>query len=278
MTLVFASGSNRPADIRGFASIGHAIGVTASELSENAIREIEALAGTGIAVFVDSGAFSEIEFTSEGPCVVRPINELGWNERFALYARLARALGSQVYLVAPDRIGDQEHTLSLLTQRARELASLAALGAVVLVPIQKGLLSQADFFAAVSEVLSFPFTPAIPSKKNATTMVELEAFVRDVHPASIHLLGLGPNNVKASRALGIIETMSPGCRVSLDANKIAANVGRKPLRRLTAARDRAAQLIASGVSGFLSVQELGILLAFGSAEDISRALNFEVIR
>lgn len=271
----FASGSNRPADIRGFAAIGHAIGVAAHELSEAAIVELEALAGRGIPVFVDSGAFSEIEFGPAGPQVVRPIDAAGWDKRFALYRRLAFALGSQARLVAPDRIGDQEHTLHLLTQRASELASLAAMGAVILVPIQKGSKTQAEFYRAVREVLPFDFVPAIPSKKNATTLAELEAFVREIKPAAIHLLGMGPTNRKAKQALAAIEAGSPGCDVSLDANKIAANVGRseRQPRMLTRARDLATEMIRHGVRGFLSAQELGIILAFGTDVQIAQALG-----
>jgi hypothetical protein len=97
--LYFASGSSRPADIRGFAAIGHAVGVSAPEVSPNAERELARLAGTGLAVFVDSGAFSEVEFSAEGVRVVRPIDHAAWTARLALYGRLAAALGSQVHLV-----------------------------------------------------------------------------------------------------------------------------------------------------------------------------------
>ncbi len=263
----FASGSNTPADIRGFAACGHAIGVAAIEVSANAEAELMRLAGTGLSVFVDSGAFSEIEFTAEGPKVVRPLTVERWAKTFALYRRLAVALGRQLYVVAPDRIGDQAHTLALLTRYAAQLAELAALGANVLVPIQKGALAQADFARAVERVLPFAWTAAIPSKKNATTLAELEAFLRDYRPARVHLLGLGVKNRLAPAALALCERYVPEAPVSVDSNLIAANVGRggRVPRRLTRARDEAVRLIGAGLSRVKAVQELAIILAFGSA-------------
>lgn len=169
----FASGSNRPSDIRGFAAIERAIGVAVPELSPESVRELIALAGRGLPVFVDSGAFSEVEFGPAGPVVVRPLTTRDWERIFTLYRRLAAALGSDVYLVACDRIGDQEHSLALLTAWEHEIRELAALGANVLVPIQKGTRSQAEYHRDVERVLAgVDFIPAIPSKKNATTVDE----------------------------------------------------------------------------------------------------------
>jgi hypothetical protein len=272
--IYFASGSSRPADIRGFAAVGHPIGVAAPELSENAIVELIALRGRGVPVFVDSGAFSEVVFGPTGPRVVAPISDASWRERLALYRRLAVALGPAVSLVAPDRIGDQEETLRRLVAFASELRELRDLGARILVPIQKGRRAQADFVRDVEHALGFSdFVHAIPSKKHATTLDELAAYVAAVRPRAVHLLGLGIRNASAPAALRIIERFSPGAAVSLDSNLIAANVGRggsKP-RRLTAARDRATALIAGGATGYLSAQELGIILAFGSPAQVTAA-------
>jgi hypothetical protein len=282
MNICFASGSNRPADIRGFAAIGRAIGVAYPEVSPESERELVALAGRGIPVFVDSGAFSEIEFGPTGPVVVDPITPAGWDARMAMYRRLGAALGSDCYVVAPDRIGDQAHTLALLTERAAELAEIAATGAVVLVPIQKGDRTQAEFHRAVAAVLGdMPWTPALPSKKNATTVAELDAYVREIKPTSLHLLGLGERNRNAAISLALIEQHAPGCTVTLDANLIAASVGRSNgpeggPRALTRARDQARVLIEAGVAAG-TPQELGIILAFGEPQHLAAALRQENI-
>lgn len=239
--LYFASGSNRPADIRGFAAIGHAIGVAAHEVTANAEKELVALRGRGVRVFVDSGAFSEVEFGSAGVSVVAPIDDAGWRDRLALYRRLAVALGPQVYVVAPDRIGDQEETLRRLSRYAPELRELRALGANVLVPVQKGTKSQAAFVRDVEEAIGFSdFVHAIPSKKKATTVEELRAYLEEVRPARVHFLGLGLKNANAPAVLAALEEFVPGVDASFDSNLIAANVGRgkdgKNPRALTRAR------------------------------------------
>jgi hypothetical protein len=274
LPVYFASGSSRPADIRGFAAVGHPIGVAAPEVSPNAEAELVRLAGTGIPVFVDSGAFSEVAFGPAGVTVVRPIDASGWAERLALYRRLAVALGDQVHLVAPDRIGDQEETLRRLAAHAPELRELRALGANILVPVQKGTRTQAAFVRDVERVLGFDdFVHAIPSKKKATTLDELEAYLRDVKPSKIHFLGLGIKNASAGAALALVERHAPGAVVTMDSNLIAASVGRgsRP-RRLTLAADEARRLIASGLTSIRSVQELGIILAFG--DETARAAVF----
>lgn len=276
MPVVFASGSNRVGDIRGFSAIGHGVGVAAPELSANAEAELVALAGTGIPVFVDSGAFSEVEFGVYGAEVVHPIDDAGWVSRLDLYDRLARALGEQVYVVAPDRIGDQEHTLALLVRCADRLAELAALGARILVPIQKGLRTLAEFRADVFAVLPFEFVPALPCKKSATTLAELREFVLEVRPRAIHLLGMGATNKDAKQALAAIEEAVPGCDVSRDSNRIAAVVGRgehRPHRPLTQARDMAGALIAAGLTTATTRQELGIVMTFGTQADFAKLLR-----
>ena len=261
----FASGSSRAADIRGFAAIGHAIGVAAPEVSPASEAELVGLAGKGIRVFVDSGAFSEVTFSEVGVTVVKPITHADWTKRLALYHRLATALGDQVYLVAPDRIGDQEETLRRLVKYAPELRVLRWLGARILVPIQKGTKSQAAFARDVIAALGFDdFIHAIPSKKKATTLDEMRAYVRDVRPQAVHFLGMGIRNASAPAVLALCKDLIPNATLSFDSNMITANVGRgRGLRPLTAARDRAARMIARGETTITSAQELGIILAFG---------------
>lgn len=273
--LYFASGSNRPGEIRGFAAIGQAIGVAAPEVSPNAERELVALAGTGVQVFVDSGAFSEVAFGPEGVRVVKPITEIDWRRRLGLYRRLAQALGSQVHVVAPDRIGDQEETLARLASYAHVMRELRELGANILVPVQKGTRSQAAFVRDVAAVLGFDdFVHAIPSKKKATTIDELRAYLTEVRPERVHFLGLGLTNPSAGQVRALLDELVPDAVASFDSNMICANVGRgrgPAPRRLTRARDSARELIeARGLRS--TAQELGIILCFGSPEQIADAI------
>src|SRR5258708_22078297 len=58
----YASVVNEASEIRGFASAGVPIGASASKLREAAIQELLCVNGP---VFLDSGAFSEVSFSSQ---------------------------------------------------------------------------------------------------------------------------------------------------------------------------------------------------------------------
>jgi len=244
-TAYFASGSNRPLEIRGLSAAGADIGVAAPQLSPAALGELEALAGSEIQVFCDSGAFSEVRFGPDGPRVVQPMGDDHWQAVFSVYRRLAVALGSSAWLVAPDRVGCQQTSLERLERYAAEVAELRALGARVLVPVQKGAASQAEFAAAVDTALGFSdWVAAIPAKKAATTAAEFAAFVAARRPAHVHLLGLGIRNSQLPAFLAAAGSAS----VSLDSCWLTANVGRTngpggTPRRLTRARDAAKKIL-----------------------------------
>lgn len=262
----FASGSNRPAEVRGLAGVGADVGVAVPELSPNGIAALKALAGTDVQVFVDSGAFSEVKFGPAGVQVVKPITDADWRARLEVYRELAEALGSQVWLVAPDQVGSQQVTLERLTRYRAEVAAIAELGARILVPIQKGEATQAEFAGRVAEVLDgVDWLPALPCKKAATTPAEAAAFLAATKPAHVHLLGLGPRNRLAPAFAAAVEAAGVAS-YSLDSNWLAANVGRseaKP-RRFTAAQDLARLAVAAGALAATQVKPFAFLLTLGT--------------
>jgi len=224
--LYFASGSSRLSDLLGFVDIGHPVGVVAPELNVETLDTLCTLAGTGVPLFVDSGAFSEVEITGEGVKVVCPITRSDWADRLAIYRRLAVALGDQVYLVAPDKVGFQQETLMRLSRYVDKLSKLASLGAHILVPIQKGDMTQADFHRAVAEVLGeTPWIPALPCKKAATTTDEVIAYCKEIQPPRVHLLGLGQGNRAAPHVLSGVAAVSPSTSVLLDSCLLRSSVG-----------------------------------------------------
>ena len=151
----FASGASAPADMDGFARILHPIGVSIPELSEPATAYLCGLAGLPIPVFVDTGAFSEVTCGPAGIEVTHPIGYDGWRRRIAVQRRLSSALRRQAYVVAPDRVGDQEETLHRLEQFAVDVREMRAEGARIVMPIQRGIMSRAAFDRAVGEALGF---------------------------------------------------------------------------------------------------------------------------
>ena len=242
----FASGSNRPADISALSKVGADIGVAAPELSIAGEAHLHTLAGSDVLVFVDSGAFSEVTITDDGIEVTNLISDAQWQQTMELYMRLANSLGSQVWLVAPDMVGNQTETLIRLSRYRDYLLHCIELGARVLVPIQKGDMSQAEFAVKVDEKLgSDQWVPALPCKKAATSPEEVREFLMTrPFERHVHLLGLGIRNPKIREYLAPFVDVSRSTTVSLDSCWIAANVGRgKKPRKLTRARDAAGSVL-----------------------------------
>jgi hypothetical protein len=262
--LYFASGSNHAGEILGLVDVDMAVGVAVNHVKGRAMTALESLAGTGTSVFVDSGAFSEICFhprstkTKSGyaksckcadrtrPQVKKPITDAEWNKRLSAMERLADALGSQLYPVAPDKVGFQAETLERLTRHQLRVRRLMARGANVIVPLQKGAQDLASFYDSVVEVLGTDgFVVGIPMKKDATATADLVELLKARPVARLHLLGLGPRSNRWAEVMAAIEEHAPGCEVTCDSVLIRTLVGRtngpnKGPRALTVAQDRAA--------------------------------------
>ena len=223
----FASGSNHAGEIAGFAALGHAVGITADKLNEAALVATEATNGS-VPVFVDSGAFGEVSFGDNGPVVVKPISDAQWKTRLALYSRLADALGSALTVVAPDKVGFADETLGRLSRYRKQVQAIAAKGATTLVPLQGA--DKVDFWRKAQLALNMTendgLVPALPCKKNATSIDDVVAFCAATQPRRVHLLGLGAPNKNARRVVEGIRQMSPDTEISLDSCLITASVGK----------------------------------------------------
>lgn len=242
--IYFASGSNRIGEIRGLAAAGRALGVAANEVSPEAERELVKLKGKNIAVFVDSGAFGEVKINAPDKRGVlpfpgyspfsfvptKPITHEKWLKVLALYERLGRALGPFLYVVAPDQVGNQVKTARRLEKYAPQVRKLHAMGVNVIVPIQKGPLSATAFDRKIEKILGFAdYVRGIPSKKKATSVAELRAFITYLRSRfetpRIHLLGKGLPYLKP-REKAAYEAALVGCSVTADSVRIVAICGK----------------------------------------------------
>jgi hypothetical protein len=225
----FASGSTHAPTLRALVLAGQCVGVSLSELTRETLREVRWLAsvpGRVRGLFVDSGAFSE-----EGPS---RMPDTAWAERVgrgegATYGYLEivdaltwpeyRSTGSvwrlacPVYLVAPDCVGDQAETLRRLRLHREAVLALAARGARVVVPVQRGALSLAEFWAAELELLGpGAWVVGVPCNRSATNPDEFRRFMAQATPAAVHLLGLGPTRA----SFGAFLRAAGGAEVSCD--------------------------------------------------------------
>jgi hypothetical protein len=227
---VFTSGANQESEIRGFARLGIPVGVSVNHLNDAAVS---ALIELGQPVMIDSGAFSEVLFTLDGPRTIAPIDEAEWSRRLSVSIRLASALGPLAVVVAPDKVGDQQETVTRLARYRSELAKLATTGATILLPLQVGAMSHRAFLDAAECAAGVPLTPAMPMRKAATSNKALLSFVEETRPRHIHLLGIGIGTRRAERLIEAIRYFSPSTRISMDSNRLRAVVGnRRPLTRV----------------------------------------------
>ena len=221
--VVFASGLSRPGAARPFIRTGAPVGFVAGELSKRTMRGVaRSYAGAGGQVFIDSGAFSA--FTKGKP--------VDFDEILAIYREIAEGCACpwNLFIVAPDGLGEQSRTLELLERYRGELLELSWLGVQILVPLQKGELSGAALVGAVDDALdhSIPWIPAVPFCACPWTDEEVLDFLEETWVERLHLLGGGLEKVE--RIAELAAAVSPESLIQGDATRIRAWVGKgRPL-------------------------------------------------
>jgi hypothetical protein len=228
--LYFASGSNHEGEVLGLADAGYNVGVAVHELDRQgaALRALLSLAKRAAHVFADSGAFDEFMAQIRGkPC---PITDAQWLRRLATYRQLAEALGWKLWCVAPDKVADQGETLARQARYADQVRELHALGAQIIVPVQKGEQSMAAFFSAEAGVLGIAverLVAGIPMKADSTTDEVVRAFCREAQPRRVHLLGLGPESPRFEAVAEIVRAEVPDAVVTCDSVLVRRLAGKK---------------------------------------------------
>ena len=220
--LVFASGVNEAREIRGFSLARIPVGFSAGQVRGEAIEELQR---SELPLFADSGAFSEVALTAAGLVVVHPISHQAWCKRLSLYQLLAERHGSNLSVVVPDRVADQEHTLVLLARYREQLEDLAKTGARLLIPVQAGALTPEIFFQLALDVAGVPMSPAFPMKKAGMSHGEVLAFLQIIRPAHVHLLGMGFKRERAKRLVRLLLNSFGALTVSFDSNRLRAVAG-----------------------------------------------------
>lgn len=265
----FASGVNHAGEVRGLHGSFRYVGITATTVTEDLLAQLDLDSPYGWQLlervrapwyvarnpfsfnsrhrlFVDSGAFSEVEFGPDGPCVVAEITHEDWMERFALYQWVAERFREFAYLVATDRVGDQAVTLARLARYAGAMRWFAALRANIIVPVQKGDLPMSEMFRRACAILGIDSPIAgVPMKKDATSLTDLAELV-DSLPAAprLHLLGLGPESPRFMAAVEVIRSRRPDAIITSDSVTVRRLVGRTNgpgggARELTVLQDKA---------------------------------------
>lgn len=259
--VVFASGMNRIADIRGAAIAGVPIGVDVSKLSPPAI---DALVAAHLPLLLDSGAFSEIAIHRGHAQVTAEIFDREWMRRLAIYLQVTREVrrslsdsdrSPSVTVVAPDRVGSQELTLERLSKFRTQVREIYAAGAEILIPLQVGRLDLYEFYTRAKSIVGTDIVPAFPMKKAATTIRAILDFVERTEICRIHLLGMGASHRNAASTLRLIRHACPDAVISMDSNRIRAAVGAR--RAITCSEAHYREGLTEGWTGALDLREWG---------------------
>lgn len=240
----FGSAINDKGEVRGMMLSGRHLGITATVMRPGMIEELETGRFGYTRLFVDSGAFSELQVVEADdgqPTLTwpKPITDADWQRRFALYRWAAECYRSRAYLVAPDRVGCQATTIERLQRYALEVGSWAAMGANVIVCVQRGAMVAGDFFQLALDVLGLReecVIAGVPMEKARWSIDELRAFCETLpwYGARIHLLGLGPKSKRDKgqrlnrywRAIEAIKSVRPNCQITSDSALVPSISGR----------------------------------------------------
>lgn len=235
----FHSAINDKGEVRGMLLSGRDLGITATVMRPGMVAELEAGRHGLTRLFVDSGAFSELQVSDAGLAWPKAITDADWQRRFALYRWAAECYRARAYLVAPDRVGCQDTTIERLQRYALEVSGWAATGANVIVCVQRGVAPAGVFFQRALDVLGLRqerVIAGVPMEKARWSIDELRAFCETLpwYGARIHLLGLGPKAKRDAgqrlnrywRAIEAIKAVRPNCQITSDSALVPSISGR----------------------------------------------------
>lgn len=217
--IAFRSGMSRSKDFWGAAQASAAVGVVAGELSLALyMLGIPRYLGDGGNLFIDSGAFSELK---DG---IAP----DFNRVLDIYEMIADAADvydyslSQLYVVSPDKVGDQLATLERMAQYKDRIKALIAAGVRMIVPIQRGSMPATEMLARVAAILETDrFVAGIPSCKEALSIEEC----RQLKHHAYHILGRVQMNPEQHARLQALGDENPNVEITADANWLRSRIG-----------------------------------------------------
>lgn len=211
LKLAFRSGMSRTKDFWAAADAGVPVGVVATELTfSQVLIGLPRCLRDGGHIFIDSGAFAELA-TGVEPDFDRVMR---------VYESLADGIGigfnaARLYVVAPDKVGDQLVTLERLAKYADRVRALIEAGCKVIVPIQRGVIPAAEMLARAVAVLGTDrFVAGIPSNKEAMSLAECATLKHHAY----HILGRVQMNQEQIERLQALTQGNSDAEITADAN------------------------------------------------------------
>tara|TARA_R110002020_G_scaffold473077_1_gene701850 strand:- start:72 stop:5480 length:5409 start_codon:yes stop_codon:yes gene_type:complete len=233
----YFSASTAKSDFNTGAKLNLPLGIDASILqkSKPAIQRAIDYLKKGGDVFVDSGAFSVFRFNERAikkqnaakekgePVPDIKQKEIDFDKTLDIYENIAensKGRTGNLAVVAPDVLGNQKLTHSLLEKYAPRLRKLIDQGVDVLVPLQKEGLSPSENYRKVIEILERDdVRVSIPLNAKAWTVKEIsELFEGNVKPSKFHLLGKSPETKKYKETVAAIKSHNKDADISSDSS------------------------------------------------------------
>lgn len=220
----FRSGIARsPADFQGFVDARVPVGITATGLSPKIEDMAVAYVREGGKVFIDSGAFNA--FTKGTP--------VDFDAILQVYQRIAARMPTQtrrnLFVVAPDIVGDAAATTNLQQRYAPEIQRLVDQGVQVVIPVQAGDVPNAKVLQQRIQQAIAPFGSSVviglPGNAAAISRTVLMEWAKTYQaPANrVHLFGVGDTNLTRDLAPVL---KAQGITLSSDSNRVAAIIGK----------------------------------------------------
>lgn len=232
----YVSGVGRIPEIRALNEIGVGYGISMDTLTKPLLNYM--LSNPKGNIFVDSGAFAEVEFTEKGRSIKKELTHKDWIKILDTYQVLAHAFKKRALFVAPDSVGSQSETIVRL-KRYKDLLLPLIKTSSIIVPLQKGRLNICSFYREVCDLLETEdFICGLPFKKSALDISDFIELMEEINPKRVHFLGVSPRSPKFPYIREVTKSLKDPPIISLDAVLLRALVGReKKLRPLTEAQD-----------------------------------------
>lgn len=217
--MTYRSGASSRSDALGYIEAQSPIGINVMDASSHVRDLFAAYASSGGKCFIDSGAFRTFMARLKKPTT--PV--IDFNAVLERYQEIVSAClhPENILLVAPDAVGDQEGSYTLLCQHKALILKLHSMGAKVMVPMQKGPLELTAHYQRCKGLLNFDFVVGLPSNAEAISRAEVLTFIKDIKPGQAHFLGC------SERALiHEAQFISQSTQFSCDATRIRQQLGK----------------------------------------------------
>ncbi|MAI64074.1 MAG: hypothetical protein CL600_04195 [Alteromonas sp.] len=218
----YKSGSSGKTDLLGYMAAGANIGVCAIDASKPVLLLIAQYVSAGGQAFIDSGAFRNFKARIKD----ETFPHLDFDKVFQCYDTVIEASEDirTLILVAPDEVGNQEQSFQLLCRYQKDVKALQDRGAQIMVPLQKGRLSLTEHYYRCRKLLGFDFICGLPSNAKAVSSHEINQFLINVSPTSVHFLGTAESGLVHEAKF-----KSPDTHFTCDATLIRKHIGQNRL-------------------------------------------------